>query len=377
MLKVALLAPYPRDENFTRGGVEKVTHGLVEGLRLRDDLELHVVALSDVSRPAEKRVGRVFVHYLPRQRKFCLPTFSALSVARARSKIRSLRPDLVHCQESGLESFIAAGIDIPSVVTIHAIFRNEAPHYPGLKAKARYTQIAWMHAWAEKRIRHYVPSSAYAEAELSHLGSKLLPVIENPVDPRWFEVPEGCLPGRLLFAGTMYPRKGVLDLVRAAGRLRRRGVPFTLHMTGEVRDPDYFAQVRAAAQEEGIAEAVEFRGLVTEDEMAREFREAAIVVLPSYAETSPMVIGQAMAAARPVVGTTVGGVPYLVEHGVNGLLGTPGDIEGLAQRLADILTDDDVRQRMARSAREKAVARFSAPEVAAQAMAVYRTVLGR
>jgi glycosyltransferase involved in cell wall biosynthesis len=375
LMKIALLAPYPRDPGFTRGGVEKVTYCLVEGLKERDDVDIHVVALTDVPHETEKRVGRVTIHCLPRQNRLCLPTFSALSVRRARCRIRSLRPDLVHCQESGLESFIAAGLPFPSVVTIHAIFRNEAPHYPGLRAKARYAQIGWMHDWAEARIDRYIPSSAYAARELEHLRSRLLPVIENPIDRRWFDLPQCAVRGRILFAGTMYPRKGVHNLIAAMKLLRDRGVPCTLHVTGQVLSPEYFAQVREAVQRDGLGDVVTFRGLLTEDEMAGAFAESSLLCLPSYAETSPMAVGQAMAAGKPIVASGVGGLPWLVEEGVSGLLVEPGDVEGLARALTAVLTDEARRNAMGEAARRKALARFEAGAVAEQTVQVYRQVL--
>lgn len=374
-MKVALLAPYPRDPGFTRGGVEKVTHCLVEGLKERDDVDIHVVALTDVPREMEKRVGRATIHYLPRQTRFCLPTFSALSVLRARRRLRSLRPDLVHCQESGIESFIAAGLLFPSVVTIHAIFRNEAPHYPGIKARARYAQIGWMHDWAEGRIDRYIPSSEYAAGELKHLQARLLPVIENPIDSRWFNLPPCAVPGRILFAGTMYHRKGVHDLIAAMKLLRDRGVPCSLHVTGQVLSPEYFGQVREAVRRDGLDDIVTFRGLLTEDEMATAFAEASLLCLPSYAETSPMAVGQAMAAGKPVISTRVGGLPWLVEEGVSGMLVEPGDVEGLAGALAAVLTDEARRSAMGEAARRKALARFEAGAVAEQTVRVYREIL--
>ena len=376
MLKVVMLGPYPADERFTRGGVEKVTYSTVLGFQGRDDVDLHVVSPGYlVERDHDTTSGRVTIHYLRRQRRFCLPTFNAVTVLKTRRAIRKLAPDLVHCQESGLESYIASGLRLPIVVTVHAIFKNERRFYPGLMAQLRYRQVGFLSRLAEPHVARYIASSAYAQKELQRLAQKVHGVIENPIEQRYFELADRPVPGRLLFSGTMYPRKGVHDLIAACVLLRQRGVDFSLHVTGQVHTPEYDRQVRESAASGGIGERVQFKGLLSEDELAREFSEASVIVLPSYAETSPMFIQQAMAAGKAIVATRVGGLPYLIESGSSGLLLEPGDVNGLAENLFRLLADDTMRRRLGDRAKAEAVARFSPAEVAAKTVAVYREVL--
>ncbi len=375
MLKVVLLGPYPVDVQYTCGGVEKVTHNLVEGYRGREDIELHVVSLSHVDRDFDRQDGNLHFHFLKRQRRFCLPTFSWGSVRKARRAIRRLAPDLVHCQEAGLESFIASALPYPTVVTVHAIFPNEGKFYPGLKSRLRYAQIDFMGRRAVRGIDRYIPISVYAVNELQHVAGKLNEVIENPIEQRFFEVPDGTVPGRLLFSGTIYPRKGIHILIEAANQLQQRGIPFQLHLTGVPNDRQYFDQLEASVQEYGLSDQISFLGFVSEEDLAREFGEAAIVVLPSFAETSPMTIQQAMAAGKTVVASRVGGIPYLIEDGISGRLVEAGDVDSLADALAGLLTDDQVRRQMCARAEQEAVSRFSAREVAAKTIAVYHEVL--
>lgn len=371
-----MLAPYPVDPRFTHGGVEKVTHNLVEGFVGREDAELHVVSLSFVDRPLEQeRAPNVTIHHVPRQRRLSLPTFSFLSVARARRTVRGLRPDLVHCQEAGLQAYIASGLPYPTLVTIHAVFSNEGRFYPGLKSRFRYWQVDHLARRAVRGVDLYVPSSAYAAEHLDQAGARVAEVVENPIEPRYFEIPDRTVPGRLLFAGTFYPRKGIVELVRAAARLDAAGVPFSLHLAGAVHSPEYEARARREAREAGLEDKVVFRGFLTEEDLAREFGEAAVVVLPSFAETSPMTVQQAMAAGKAVVATRVGGVPHLIRDGESGRLVEPGDVAGLAAALAEVLRDEEGRRRLAAAARREAEARFSAAGAAERSLALYRRVL--
>ncbi len=372
-MKVVLFGPYPVDPQYTCGGVEKVVYSLVEGLKTFDDLDLHVVSLSDVDRETVVRDGDVHIHHVPRQKRLSLPTFRFLSIMRARRTIRRIDPDLIHCQESGRESYIASGLSYPTLVSIHAIFKNEGAHYPGLRAKFRYWQFAHLAKRAESGVDLYVPSSLYVCDELSHLGSKLNDVIENPIEQRFFDVPDTPVPGRMLFAGTIYPRKGVEVLIEAARLLRDRGVEFTAHIAGLIADKDYNAGLIEQAREAGLLDKeVVFRGFLTEEELTREYSEASMIVLPSFAETSPMTVQQAMCASKPVVATTVGGIPHLVTDGVHGRLVGPGDPPALAEALADVLADPVQQREMGDRARQDAVARFGAREVAARFRELYR-----
>jgi glycosyltransferase involved in cell wall biosynthesis len=86
-----------------------------------------------------------------------------------------------------------------------------------------------------------------------------------------------------------------------------------------------------------------------------------ILVLPSYDEGLPRAVLEAMSMARPVVASAVGGVPELIQHGVNGLLVPPGDRAALVQALKSLIEDEVLRAEMGRRARQAAM-RFDIEE---------------
>jgi glycosyltransferase involved in cell wall biosynthesis len=103
-------------------------------------------------------------------------------------------------------------------------------------------------------------------------------------------------------------------------------------------------------------------------ELKREFDAATTLVLPSRSEGLGRVIIESFARGRPVIGTQVGGIPDLVEHGVNGLLVRSNDAGGLASAIVRLLSDGELAARLGRQARAGAEAHLWTPDRYARAL---------
>jgi glycosyltransferase involved in cell wall biosynthesis len=166
----------------------------------------------------------------------------------------------------------------------------------------------------------------------------------RPVDPPW---PTGNGPV-VGFVSRIEPRKGVLDLVRAAPAIKAGAPGARVVIVGGDpygSDPAYLAQVRASEEVEHYDWVPGGAGLL---------RHLDVLVLPSREEPFGTVLAEAMAVGTPVVATRVDGLPEVVEDGVSGRLVAPGDPDGLAAAVLDVLARRDA---MGAAARESA-ARF-------------------
>jgi glycosyltransferase involved in cell wall biosynthesis len=146
----------------------------------------------------------------------------------------------------------------------------------------------------------------------------------------------------------LVPIKRHDDFLDAAARLQTRwpDARFLIVGDGERRAP-----LEAAARRHGLADRVTFLGW--RRDLDRIYADLDVVVLTSANEGSPVSLIEAMAAARPVVATRVGGVPDLVEHGVNGLLVPPGDPPAVADAITTLLADADRRRAMGNAGRKR------------------------
>jgi glycosyltransferase involved in cell wall biosynthesis len=111
--------------------------------------------------------------------------------------------------------------------------------------------------------------------------------------------------------------------------------------------------------------------------VAALYRDADIFVLPSVREPYGTVYGEAMAAGLPVVGWRAGNLPYLADHGQEGLLVPPGDVAGLASALRTLAEDEELRARLAVAARRRAAAFPTWEQTAERFFAVVRAAADR
>lgn len=188
-------------------------------------------------------------------------------------------------------------------------------------------------------------------------------VIHVGVDPSAYggAAPDGGKPAKLLCVAALQAYKGLSVLVEACRRLHVEGVVFRCDIVGEGPLREEIEEQVAGAGLRGI---VQLRGAQPQDAVARMMAKAAVVVLPSVVaadgqmEGIPVSLMEAMASGRPVVASSLSGIPELVEDGVSGLLVEPGDAQALASAVRRLLADPDVRCAMGRRGRETVERRF-------------------
>jgi glycosyltransferase involved in cell wall biosynthesis len=174
----------------------------------------------------------------------------------------------------------------------------------------------------------------------------------------------------VLFVGIGFERKGAGVLLDAVARLGDRwNRDARLWLIGGRDLPPWQRRV----DEAGLGDRVTLLGLLPHDETRRWVRAADVFVLPSFSEGFPVSVLEAMAAGCAVVCTPVGGVPRLIEHGVEGLLVAPGSVEELAAALERVGRDDGLRARLAAGARAR-VREYDTSRKVQEILTIYREV---
>lgn len=197
----------------------------------------------------------------------------------------------------------------------------------------------------ERSVTRFVSPSRFVRDVMLAGGWDRTPIDVVPLGVR--AVPEQSARGEyFLFAGRLSPEKGVDVLLGAAAKA---GVTVVVAGDGPTR-----GELAAAYPD------VRFTGHVNRDEVAELLRGARAAVVPSVSlENSPLGVLEAMAAGVPVVASAVGGVPELLNDGVEGLLVPPRDTDALAQALSRLASDQELATTMGRAGHERASRDFT------------------
>lgn len=174
----------------------------------------------------------------------------------------------------------------------------------------------------------------------------------------------------VLYVGQLIECKGVDVLLEALQRLRGR---HPVHLRLVYHNAQLEAALRRRARELGIAEHVEFVGIRGPGELAEEYHQADLLVLPSFAECLPSVVTEALLCGTPVVAGGVCGVPEQI--GPYGLAVPPGDSGALATAMETVLADRRRWQGLAAEMRAYAERTFKPETMVARHLALYRDLI--
>jgi glycosyltransferase involved in cell wall biosynthesis len=178
--------------------------------------------------------------------------------------------------------------------------------------------------------------------------------------------------GRIIgMVANLRSEKNHLLFVRALARLLPEFPDLYGVMVGQpvrASDPDVPEQVQAAIERLGAGERIRLVGFHPYPPALLPRFE--VFCLPSDFEGTPNAVLEAMAAGLPVVATNVGGIPQVIEHGINGLLVPPRDEDALAAALRDLLLDPAAARQMGQAARQR-VERGLSPQVIVPQLEAY------
>ena len=315
------------------------------------------------------------------------PLRDLVATLRLARLIRRERPDILHTHtaKAGTVGRVAAqlaGRHKPPIV-VHTFHGHVLRGYFG---PLRSSLFRLLEHWLARRttaliavspqVRDDLVALRVAPAErfaVIRLGIELDERVAGPQDGRlesrrYLGIP----PDRFAvgWIGRMTAVKRTDDVLVAFKQLRDGGVDACLCMVGD--GPDR-VQLERRAHELGVVKDTLFLGY--QEEVAPFYAAFDALVLPSSNEGTPVSAIEALAAGRPVVATRVGGVPDVVQEGEDGFLVEPGATDELADRLARLAHDPELRERMGRAGRERVLPRYAVERLVDDVDRLYRSLL--
>lgn len=376
-MRVALVGTFPLHPVSFKGGVETSTWNLIEGLLSFEDMEIHVVTSNNSLRKYIRVVSNsVRYHYLPSPKHWQTLSLYMLDRFRINRKLHEINPDIVHAQNSQNYGYICLKTRFPIVLSVHGIVKEEANYISGLKNRLRAIIRGQMiQKYCVQNSPHIIQPTRYPEQYFGYLETGKWHDTGNAIASQFFDVKGETEKCRVFYSGAVIPRKRLHDLIIALGKVKKRFSNVTLRIAGGTPDKEYLKKIKGLISTYNLDANVVFLGLLSQPELVEEYRKCALLVLPSGQETSPMVIAEIMAVGKPVVATRVGGVPYLIDDKQTGIIVDVGDINGLANGIDIILSDDELQVRMGNLAKEKANNRFRCRIVAEKVLQVYHEAI--
>jgi glycosyltransferase involved in cell wall biosynthesis len=168
----------------------------------------------------------------------------------------------------------------------------------------------------------------------------------------------------------LWEGKGHATLIQAFRDIKREMAQAKLVIVGEGYLQD---ELVALVDRLGLRDSVLFTGF--QMDVFEIIATFDVAVLPSFFEGMGRVLLEAMAMEKPVVATRVGGIPDLVDDGVNGFLLSPGKTRELAQALLKVLRDKKLARKLGKEGRKKTTERFSAESMVQSIDRIYRELL--
>lgn len=326
-------------------GTEIATYYMAEHLAQRGH-EVHVITLLDEGLPEESYEKGFYIHRLPRTKiRFAGAFIFWADIVRV---IQKISPDIVHAQ--------SLGIGVPALLSkkilkfpYAAWGQGSDVYLPGWFTKLTSKTII-------KNANSVIALTEDMKRAMQAIYNRDITIVPNGIDLKEYisELPVQNVEGaekRILFVGRLHPVKGVRYLLQAMSLVHQELPEAKLILVGDGEEREYLENLTDSL---GIRKCVEFVGKVSHERIPDYMHHAGVFVLPSLSESFGIVNLEAMACGLPIVATRVGGIPDIIEDGVNGYLveaKKPGEI---ADRLLMLMRNDMIRKEISAHNRERA-----------------------
>jgi glycosyltransferase involved in cell wall biosynthesis len=315
------------------------------------------------------------------------PLRDAIATVRLARLIRAQRPHILHTHtaKAGALGRLAALLAGPSarpliVHTFHGhVLRG---YFGGLRARAFKLVETLLARWTDAlvavspQVRDDLVALGVAPAEkfvVVRLGIELDERVAARNGTRDDARRLLGIPSERFVIGWIGRMTGVKrtgDVLLALKALRARGVDASLCLIGGGPDREALEE-----QAHNLGLARDYLSLGYQEDVGQWYAALDALVLTSGNEGTPVSAIEALAAGRPVVATSVGGVPDVVRDGEDGLLVDLGDVDGLAERLARLAADAELRERMGAAGRERVLSRYAVDRLVDDIDRLYRSLL--
>lgn len=296
------------------------------------------------------------------------------------NELKLIRPDIVHGHGTeNLYSYIAITSGFPAVISIQAIISELFRQYRRMSRQYfEHFVVQFIERHTIRRASHVILKAPFAEPFVRKYNPTVKThLLENIVHESYFQATRD--PGKkvknIVFVGTLTNTKGVEELIQAFHRLAAEFEEIELHLVGNGTDTYVKTVLKPLIQNGAGKGRIILRGVLSAVQIVELFSETLMSVLPSYFDTSPNVVAEAQVAGVPVIGTNVGGIPFMISKDDTGLIVPVRDVDALTDAMRSYLNHPEIASRHAALGQERARQRFGEERFVKSLLQIYAEVV--
>lgn len=349
MDKVRILQVMPE---FGLAGAEIMCETLCYQLQASGKYNVVVVSLFDFHSPITERMEDrgIKILYLGKKQGLDLSVIQKLYRV-----MKDYRIDIVHTHRYVMQYTIPAAILARVKVRIHTVYNIASKEVEGYRKKLAY----WFYKFNNVVPISISPLIQNTVVEQYHITKSQTPVVYNGSDLHRCLVKHDYVaskPFRIVHIGRFNPQKNHGAIIEAAEILKRDGIDIHINLIGGAGNEE---SRKLEVKQKDLTDMIEFSGL--QSNVYPFLKEADCFILPSLYEGMPVTLVEAMGCGVPIIASSVGGIPDMIEDGVSGLLIHPIATD-LASAIKKLIIDDVFREQIGKNARNRSK-QFSAEQM--------------
>jgi glycosyltransferase involved in cell wall biosynthesis len=355
-MKVVLLCNYPFTKVYSGSNI--YNERLATALAATDDIDLHLIT----TWPAEVRDFHetITVHTVPPGR---VPYYyDPVHFLRMRALLLEIEPDVVHALSTELlYSTLAASVRnrYPTLLTVYGIAAEETRYFKREYTKIRQHIYRLINLQNERYVLSKIPDlvldSSTVKEQIRDLTSAAMHIVPAGIDLDMFRAATTANSGQtgpdIFLVTNLEYLKGVDILIDAVGKVRETFPDISVWIGGKGPQRE---ELERQVSRLNLGDNVKFLGFVSDEEKYRHYATCRLVVVASRWDCQPAALFEAAASEKPVIASDRSN-PGIVEQGMTGFIFPSEDTSALAERIVDLLSNDELRTKMGQIAAERAV----------------------